>query len=138
MKPIGANGIMLRFLFALILVLSTYNPTNYSYLAWALRELPAIGPLLILAGIVLVIGWVIFIRATLRSLGPLGLILAGLLFASMIWLLIDWGLLSMTNISALTWVLLFVIAFVLTMGMSWSHIRRRLSGQMDMDDVDED
>jgi hypothetical protein len=27
---------------------------------------------------------------------------------------------------------------VLATGMSWSHIRRRLSGQADVDDVDED
>jgi len=26
---------------------------------------------------------------------------------------------------------------ILAVGMSWSHIRRRLSGQADMDDVDE-
>jgi len=32
---------------------------------------------------------------------------------------------------------LTVLAFVLGIGLSWSHVRRRLSGQADMDDVDE-
>jgi Family of unknown function (DUF6524) len=31
-----------------------------------------------------------------------------------------------------------VVATILAIGMSWSHVRRRLSGQADVDDVDED
>jgi len=31
-----------------------------------------------------------------------------------------------------------VIVGVLTAGVSWSHVRRRLSGQYDIDDVDQE
>jgi len=30
-----------------------------------------------------------------------------------------------------------VAATILAIGLSWSHVRRRLSGQTDVDDVDE-
>ena len=36
------------------------------------------------------------------------------------------------------WVVQFVFACVLAVGMSWSHIRRRMAGQFDTDDVDID
>jgi hypothetical protein len=36
----------------------------------------------------------------------------------------------------MTWVLMTLFAAILTAGMSWSHLRRRWSGQVDIDDVD--
>lgn len=137
MQPIGAAGVALRFLFSLVLVLCTYNPSGYSWFHWFVKSFPSVSPVAAIFGIILVIGWAIYIRATLRSLGALGLVLAAALFACLIWLLIDVGVLSLQNVSALTWVILVVIAAVLAIGMSWSHIRRRLSGQADVDDVDE-
>jgi hypothetical protein len=35
------------------------------------------------------------------------------------------------------WLALFALSFVLGIGLSWSHVRRALSGQADMDDVDQ-
>jgi hypothetical protein len=138
MKQITGIGIGLRFVFAFLLVACTYNPTGYSYFHWFKAAASDFTPLLGLGGIALVICWVIYIRATFRSLGLIGLILATLFFAFLIWLLIDLGVLSMDSVSALTWVVLVLLAAVLCIGMSWSHIRRRLSGQVDMDDVGDD
>ena len=135
MKPITVQGFLLRFMFALLLVMLTYNPSGYSYTHWLQNSLSDFSPLLGIAGISLIIGWVIYIRATLRSLGFIGLILAGLFFAAIIWLLIDWGWLGLNNVS---WVILVLISAVLAVGVSWSHIRRKISGQVDADDVDED
>jgi FtsH-binding integral membrane protein len=87
--------------------------------------------------VVLLIGWTIYIRATLRSLGGLGLGLAVAFFGIIIWWLVDIGLIGLGNVSAFTYLILFVIAAVLATGMSWSHIRRKLSGQTDVDDVEE-
>jgi len=41
------------------------------------------------------------------------------------------------NVGAMTWVVLVIVSLLLAIGMSWSHIRRRLTGQVDIDDVDE-
>jgi len=138
MKPITVQGFLLRLLFALLLVMLTYNPSGYSYSHWLQNSFSNIGPLLGIAGISLIIGWVIYLRATLRSLGSIGLVLAILFFAAIIWLLIDWGWLGMGNVTAMSWVILILISLVLAVGISWSHIRRKISGQVDADDVDED
>ena len=37
---------------------------------------------------------------------------------------------------AITWVAL-LLATILALGMSWSHIRRRLTGQFDVDDMED-
>jgi len=138
MKAITVQGFLLRLLFALLLVMLTYNPSGYSYSHWLQNSFSNFGPLLGIAGISLIIGWVIYLRATLRSLGLIGLALAVLFFSAIIWLFIDWGWLGMGNVTAMSWVILILISLVLAVGISWSHIRRKISGQVDSDDVDED
>ena len=126
-----------RFIAALILVYATYNPSGYSYYHWVDRTLPEFDPLVVLAGVVLLIGWVMFIRATIRSMGLLGVMLAVAFFGTLVWLIIDRGWLSLEDTDMLTYIGEFLLAAVLATGMSWSHIRRRLTGQLDVDDVDE-
>jgi len=46
-------------------------------------------------------------------------------------------LLDLNKPTIVTWVLLFAIATILAIGISWSHIRRRVTGQADMDDVED-
>ena len=138
MKPITVQGFLLRFLFALLLVMLTYNPSEYSYFHWLKNNFSSFDPLLALAGISLIIGWVIYLRATLRSLGFIGLTLAALFFAAILWLLIDWGWLGLENVTVMNWVILILISAVLAVGISWSHFRRKISGQVDADDVDEE
>ncbi len=133
-----ATSFLGRLIAALALVFATYNPSGYSYYHWARERLEQLDPLVALAGIVLLIGWVMFVRATLRSLGLLGLLLAGGFFGTLVWLAIDRGWLAADNVTALTYVVLVLLSAVLATGMSWSHIRRRLSGQLDVDDVEEE
>ena len=137
-KPLSWSGIGLRFLFALILVLATYNPEEYSYFHWGIQNISENSALKVFVGIVLLIGWVIYIRATLRSLGPVGLILALGFFGTLIWLLIDYNIVSTDSAKVITYLVLIVASAILATGMSWTHIRRRMSGQLDVDDVDED
>ena len=59
------------------------------------------------------------------------------MFAAIVWLLIDMGWLSLDSVTAMSWILIVLLSAILAVGMSWSHIRRRLSGQVDADDVDE-
>jgi Na+/melibiose symporter-like transporter len=128
-------GILIRFFMALVLVFATWNPTGWSFVHWLLRTLPAVTAPLAFAGVVLLIGWILFLHATLESLGMLGILLAGAFFGSLTWLLFDLGWLSAQN-DVMSYVALALIAAVLAVGMSWSHIWRRLSGQVDVDEVD--
>jgi hypothetical protein len=126
-----------RWIFALLLTVGTYNPSGYSYLNWVLGEKGGVTPLIALTGIALLIAWVVFLRATLLALGWLGIVLGAALFGSLIWVFIDLGWLSLDSTGALTWVLLLLLSLILAAGMSWSHIRRRLTGQFDVDDIDD-
>jgi hypothetical protein len=126
-----------RWLFAALLVFGTYNPTDYSYLSWLLAEGTELGPIVALVGLVLLIAWIVFLRATFLSLGWLGICLGAALFGCVLWLLVDVGLLSLDSTSAITWLVLLVLSLILATGMSWSHIRRRLTGQFDVDDIED-
>jgi hypothetical protein len=131
------GGFILRWLFALLLVLITFNPTHYSLFHWIWPLNPEQMPLKILAILVMVVIYIIFLRATFRSIGLLGIILALAVGGTLVWLFIDQGWMSIDNYTVLTWVLLLVIGTILGIGISWSHIRRKLTGQFDTDDVEE-
>ena len=132
---------LLRWLVALVLVFATFNPTDYSYYRWVAGMDAGMDggnlALKALAGIALLILYVIYLRATWRSIGPIGLTLAAAFLGALIWVTIDLGLLDLERPTIITWVLLFALATILAIGISWSHVRRRVSGQADMDDVDE-
>lgn len=137
-KEISWAGIGARFLFALVLVFATYNPSGYSYFHWAIKNLPDYSVLKLFAGVVLLIVWVMFIRATLRSLGPIGVTLAVAFFGTLLWLVVDWGLIPADTVKAVTYLILIAASAVMATGMTWSHIRRRISGQVDVDEIDTD
>lgn len=131
------GGFLWRWIFALVLVFGTFNPTDYSYISWALGSASQFGPAMAIVGLILLIGWIVFLRATFFSLGWLGIVLGVALLGSLVWLLVDMGWLSLDSGHAMVWVVLVVISLLLAFGMSWSHIRRRLSGQVDVDDVED-
>jgi hypothetical protein len=132
----SVGGFFARWLFAVVLVFGTYNPSGYSYMNWVLSSTSEFGPIMALTGVALLIAWIIFLRATFLSMGILGIALGAALFGCLIWLLIDLGLLSLDATGALTWIVLLVLSLILATGMSWSHIRRRLTGQFDVDEKD--
>ncbi len=118
---------------ALVLVFATWNPSGYSYADWLMQSFPKITSDLAFAGVVLLIGWVMFLHATLVSLGLLGIVLAAAFFGTLTWLFFDQGWISPDN-EVVTYVALVVLAAILSLGMGWSHVWRRLSGQIEIDD----
>ena len=136
---LSAAGILLRFVGALVLVLISYNPSGHSAYHWISSAIAEsnFGPTHLILVAVLLIGWVIYGIASWRALGALGFVLTGLLLGGIIWLLVDIGLLKAESVSAVTWILLVAIALVLTIGVSWSHIWRRLTGQFNVEDVND-
>lgn len=129
---------MLRVLAALALVLLTYNPTRFCFAHWLRASIAEgkAGAIQALAGVVLLIGWTIFLRTTWASLGALGLVLAGAFFAAAIWVLVDLDVLALQSLSAVIWLALICIAILLAVGMSWGHWKRQASGQVEVDEVE--
>lgn len=136
-ESFGWSSFGLRFLFASLLVAATYNPEGWSYVHWAFAELSSFNALKALCGAVLAVGWTVYLRATLRSLGPIGLLLAVAVFGSMVWVLIDFDLVNLQSARTVSYMVMFVLICVMAVGISWSHVRRRISGQVDTDDVEE-
>ena len=134
MEKFSVVGFLLRLFAALLLVFLTFNPTGHSFYHWAAAG--SVTPLVAVAGIALLIVWGIFITATARSMGLIGVVITLLFLGAIVWLIASWGWLNPHNAGAMTWVVLFACGIVLAIGMSWSHIRRRLTGQADVDEVD--
>jgi hypothetical protein len=63
-------------------------------------------------------------------------VLAAALIGGIIWWLTDLGWLAVGSVSALTWVSIICLSLLLAVGLSWSHIWRRLTGQYEVDDTD--
>lgn len=133
-----ATGFLWRFASALVLVLLTFNPTGHSAWHWigsALGPNVDFGPLhLLLIGLLLA-GWAVFLIATWRALGALGSVIAAIIVCAIIWLFYSIGLLESNTVSAITWISLVALSFVLAIGVSWSHLWRRITGQINVDDV---
>jgi hypothetical protein len=134
----GWDSFIVRFIFAVVVVFATYNPEGVSYFHWIKEEFPTFTILKGFIGVVLVIGWAILIRATIGSLGAIGIILAVAFFGLLIWLIFDVFGIPTDSIRVVSYIIEVMIASVLSIGVSWSHIRRRITGQVDTDELDRD
>ncbi|MEL7203653.1 MAG: DUF6524 family protein [Pseudomonadota bacterium] len=130
-------GFLVRWAVAFVLLAATFNPTRYNYISWLERNYSEQTPLAVLSGLLLLVGYIIYMRATLRSIGGFGMFLVLSIVGALVWVLNDFGWLSLSETSQMVWLGLFALSLVLGVGLSWSHVRRYLSGQSDMDDVDE-
>ena len=127
-------GFLIRWIAAFVLLALTFNPTDVNYVRWAGNAWNGSTPLVVLAGMVLLVAYVLFLTAVLRGIGALGVVLILAVFAALIWVLVDLGWIDINNPSALTWVGLVVMASVLAIGMYWGILWRRMSGQLEVDD----
>lgn len=132
----ASMGFLQRWLAAFLLLAATYNPTPYNYVRAVVQGEGSGLPVAVLFGLLLLVGYIVFLRATIRSIGAFGMALVLAIFAALIWLLVDLGLIDLADPTVNTWLALVAGATVLGIGLSWSHIRRAVSGQSDVDDVD--
>jgi len=130
-------GFIIRWVCAFVLLAATYNPTQWNFYAWVQTGWQEQLPLTILFALVLLIGYIIYLRATLRSIGVFGLLLILAVVGTAIWVLFDFGWIRLDDATLNTWLAITVLSFVLAVGLVWSIVRRKISGQADVDDVDE-
>jgi hypothetical protein len=123
-----------RWLAALVLVLATYNPYAMSYYHWLIAD-GGYASLKVLAGVALLILHIVTMIATWRSMGAIGVGLVTALAASAAWFLIDSDVLDIENPRKLGVTVLVILGTVYGVGLSYSHIRNRLAGQVDSRDV---
>lgn len=134
-----ALGFLWRFLAALVLVLITFNPSGHSVYHWELTAIGdgTFGAVNAVVLILLLIGWVIFWVATWRALDTFGVLLAFVALGTIVWLLVDFEIIEANSVSMITWISLVCVAAVMALGLSWSHIWRRMTGQVNVEDLDD-
>ncbi|MFO1350451.1 MAG: DUF6524 family protein [Gammaproteobacteria bacterium] len=130
LKTLTPGAFLLRWLLALFLVLITYNPLGYSFYHWAINTHADNLPLKVLAGIVLLICYVIFGHATWTSIRLVGVILVVALLAAILWVFYSLGWFKPNDPSDFAWIVLIMLATVMAVGLTWSSFYRRLTGQI--------
>jgi hypothetical protein len=127
---------VVRFLFSLALVFSTYNPTGYSFYHWITDIGAGMLSLKMIVVLALVMIYYAIFRVVFAAFRRSGLIFAGIaavLFG------IELAIVVAVRRSQHSWhfyfllsqyVTLCAVAIVLSFGVSWSHLIERLTGQL--------
>ncbi|MEO8486695.1 MAG: DUF6524 family protein [Betaproteobacteria bacterium] len=121
---------LVRILFAVVLVLATWNPAGVSYVQWALIDTSTFDATKALCGVLLLAGWILCVRATWVSLGAMGMVLVAIVIGVFVWWLMSIGLVA-TDERSLIWIVLVAVGVALGIGMGWSLVRRRATGQVE-------
>jgi hypothetical protein len=129
-------GILLRWLGAFLLLAAIFNPSSWNYVTWAREGWGQQTPLIVFTGLILGVAAMVYLVATMRSIGLLGALVIVAIFGAGLWVLSDWGVLGLENSALNIWLGILALSLILGIGMSWSILRQRLSGQQSTDEVD--
>ena len=130
-------GILLRWLGAFLLLAAIFNPTGWNYVTWARTDWADQTSLVVFAGLILAVIAMVYLVATMRSIGAAGALIIAAIFAAGLWVLSDWGVLGLENSALNIWLGILALSLILGVGMSWSILRQRLSGQQTTDEVND-
>jgi Family of unknown function (DUF6524) len=117
---------------AVALVLITFNPSGTSFYHWLAAPPVGITAVKAFLGVALLIAWLVCLRTAYVALGAVGLVLGCLLLGTFVWVLFDMDLLHDVGRQAMVWIGLVVFGIVLGVGLSWSLIRARTNGQIEV------
>ena len=128
---ISFSGVLIRITLSVLLVLVTFNPSGTSLAHWLATPPVAVTPGKAVAALLLAIGWILCLRTAFIALGRWGLLLGLGFFATLVWMLVDRDWLSIDG-SAIVWVAELVVGLLLGVGLSWSLLRAKATGQIEV------
>jgi uncharacterized integral membrane protein len=131
-QGISWSGVAVRIVLASALVLATYNPSGHSFYHWLTEPPAGITAVKTLLGVVLLIGWAVSLRTVHVALGSLGVLLGVAFLAALAWVFVEQRWLDLDTPSSVAWLALLILGTVLGLGLSWSLIRARLTGQVEV------
>ena len=131
----GLSGFLLRLFAALFVVFATYNPSGFSYYHWVVERWASDWPLQLPLLPLFLIAYLLLLRSTFRGLRPHGILLTVALLGSLVWLLLDLGLIHIADGTDLALTLLYMVAALLAVGVSWMWVWTRITGQVYYDDL---
>ena len=85
-----------------------------------------------LLGVLLLIGWAVTLRTVFVALGWLGVILGAAFLAALAWVFVEQKWIDLDSPTSFAWLALLILGTVLGLGLSWSLIRARLTGQVEV------
>lgn len=135
-EPLPLAFLVARLLFSLTLVFATYNPTGYSFFHWITYPGAALPSLKAIVAVALVMIYYAMFRVVFGALRRSGIIMGGLaalLFATELARIVaGWRSHPSWNFYVVLaqYVTLCGIAIVIALGVSWSHLIERLTGQL--------
>lgn len=130
----GWINILQRWLFVNLIVFASYNPSGFSFYDWFLAP-TSDKSIVAVVGVILFSIYVFLCRSTWRSIKLSGILIAATFFFLFNVMLIDVGLVAEPRGNVIELMILGSIAGILTVGLCFSAVRARLSGQIDSDDV---
>ena len=120
-----------RILLSTLLVFGTYNPSGNSYHHWLMRTETLTIPQ-VFVGIALLIGWVTMARMAFLSIGYFGIAAISLMVLMGITFGVGLGFFGFEDVRITKYLVLFWIALVFGIGISWSFVQKRISGERDV------
>ncbi len=120
---------LLRWAACLFVVFATYNPTGYSYFHWIAAGIETELSLKVATGLMLGTSYLAAARISRIALGTSGFV-TGLAAA----LLFSFGLITLISpgtrfAEVVRYLHLVSVATAIAVGVSWSHIKHRVTGQ---------
>ena len=112
--------VLTRMLFALVLVLLTYNPEGYSYYHWGILNISADMPAKVLIGLVLVLAWALYIRSAGESFGYMGTFITLSFFSTFLWVVVRIDFLPNVIEKILIYFVLILVSWIVATGFSLS------------------
>ena len=130
----GFVSMLVRWFMIMGVLTAIYNPSGRSFVHWAVEGTAPLS-LRVAVGSVLLAMLAYCYRLSVRALGPIGVLMLAALLAVTATALVDIGLIQPQGRAAMIAYLQAIVTTGLTVGVSWSALRTRISGQIDSDDI---
>lgn len=127
-------GYSVRLLIAMLVIFGSFNPSGYSYYHWLQQDVGD-WAVKLFVGLTLTVVLYLQINAMWRSMRLVGTSMLTTVILAGVWLASDLGLVDLHDRTQLILATQVALTLLLGTGFCWSHIRYRLSGQMDSENI---
>lgn len=136
-KNSSPGVLILRILFAALVVFGTYNPTGKSIWHWITNHPNPTDAWVVLVGIITVLAHLGLLIAAWKALDMVGTVIALVFFGALVYLSLQEGWVSTGNSDSLRWLGLLLYSIFLGIGLSGAILWRRATGQLVTDEADD-
>ena len=127
MQSSGFTRFLSRWLLSLITVFAIYNVRGHSlYHVWFTPN-PFQLSLKVLSTMVIILALIVIVRATLKAINIVGLVVLTAIVATVIWVLSDYDFVTVTGEALTIYFAQVVLATALGLGMTLGHVEDRLA-----------